>query len=182
VFATERLIIEPLEPSHAPGLHAALDHPDVGTFIGGPDVTTLEAVRARIERLAVGPLAPRSGERWWNFAVLVPAERTIIGRLEATTYGAWGEIAYVFSPSWWGRGLASEASRWLVGHLAERGVPELWAAVDPDNDRSQRLLLRIGFTRTDEPERPLSSFLPGDDMFVRREPAAPAMPSSSARP
>jgi RimJ/RimL family protein N-acetyltransferase len=170
MFVTERLRIEPLEPLHAAGLHAALDHPDVGTFIGGPDVTTLDALRARIERLAVGPARPAPGARWWNFAVLLRAEPRIIGRLEATTYGDWGEIAYVFGPSWWGRGLASEASHWLVCHLAERGVPELWAAVDPDNTRSHRLLLRIGFTRTDEPERPLGSFLPGDDMFVRREP------------
>jgi RimJ/RimL family protein N-acetyltransferase len=40
--------------------------------------------------------------------------------------------------------------------------------LEPDNRRSHRLLIRVGFTRTDEPERLLSAFLPGDDTFVQR--------------
>lgn len=166
MFTTPRLVIEPLAPVHARGLHAALDHPDVGQFIGGPDVTTPEALCDRIVRLAAGPASPRPGERWWNFAVMLRADRTIIGRLEATTYGDWGEIAYVFGPCWWGQGLASEATHWLLHYLADRGIPELWAAVDPDNEPSQRLLLRIGFGRVNEPTRPLASFDAGDDAFV----------------
>jgi RimJ/RimL family protein N-acetyltransferase len=166
VFSTARLSIEPLAPAHAGGLHAALDHPDVGLFIGGPDVTTPEALHDRILRLAAGPALPRPAEHWWNFAVLLRADRTVIGRLEATTYGDWGEIAYVFGPRWWGQGLASEATRWLLHHLADQGIPELWAAVDPDNEASQRLLLRIGFLRVNEPTRPLASFDAGDDAFV----------------
>lgn len=168
MFATARLVIEPLAHHHAAGLHAALDHPDVGLHIGGPDVTTLAALHARIDHLAAGPAAPRPHERWHNFAVRLAANRTIIGRLEATTYARWGEIAYVFGPPWWGHGLASEATRWLADHLAGLGIPELWASVEPDNERSQRLLTRVGFTRTDEPERLLAAFLPGDDTFVRR--------------
>jgi RimJ/RimL family protein N-acetyltransferase len=107
-------------------------------------------------------------ERWWNFAVLLRADRTIIGRLEATTYGDWGEIAYVFGPRWWGQGLASEATRWLIRHLALHGVAELWAAVHPANEPSKRLLTRIGFTAAGEPTRPVASFDPGDVAFVWR--------------
>jgi RimJ/RimL family protein N-acetyltransferase len=168
LFTTARLTIEPLGPSHVIGLHAALDHPDVGRFIGGPDVTTPEALLARIAHVTAGPSSPRAHERWWNFAVMLRADHTIIGRLEATTYGDWGEIAYVFGPRWWGQGLASESTRWLVRHLVERGIDELWAAVDPDNAPSQRMLSRIGFARADEPERPLGSFAGGDDLFVWR--------------
>src|SRR5262249_15117189 len=95
-FTTPRLAIEALSVSHAAGLHAALDHPDVHRFLPAPDVTTLDVLRARIERLAAHP-SP-AGERWWNFAVRLRADRALIGRLEATTYGDWGEIAYVFGP------------------------------------------------------------------------------------
>ena len=168
MFTTARLVIEPLAHAHAAGLLAALDHPDVGLYIGGPDVTTLDALHARIDHLAAGPTSPRPGERWWNFAVLLGADRTVVGRLEATTYGDWGEIAYVFGPRWWGHGLASEATRWLMRHLTGHGVPELWASVEPDNARSQRLLTRVGFMRTDEPERLLAAFAPGDDTFIWR--------------
>jgi RimJ/RimL family protein N-acetyltransferase len=166
-YATERLAIEPLVPSHTTGLHAALDDPSVGRFLPRPDVTTPDALRARIERLAAGPL-PHTGERWWNFAVLLHADRTIIGRLEATTYGEWGEIAYVFGPRWWGQGLASEATRWLLGHLAKHGVTELWAAVHAANQPSKRLLTRLGFAAVGELSRPVASFDPGDVAFVRR--------------
>src|SRR5262249_30728125 len=74
----------------------------------------------------------------------------------ATTYGDWGEISYVFGPRWWGQGLASESTHWLLHHLADQGTPELWAAVDPDNEPSQRLLLRIGFLQVSEPTRALA--------------------------
>jgi len=169
--STARLAIEPLVPAHAAGLHAALQHPDVGRFIGGPDVTTIDAVRARIERLAAGPGPARPDERWLNFAVRRNADGAIIGRLEATTYRTWGEIAYVFDPRWWGHGFASEATRWLMHHLAEQNVPELWAAVHPENHASKRLLLRTGFSPVREPARMLASFHPGDATFVWRDPA-----------
>jgi hypothetical protein len=189
-FTTPRLAIEPLSVAHAAGLHAALDHPDVHRFLLAPDVTTLDALRARIERLSADPSpapasersetgggdgsaggagggAPRAIERWWNFAVRLRADHLVIGRLEATTYGDWGEIAYVFGPRWWGQGLATEAGAWLVRHLADHGAAELWAAVHPDNTASQRLLARLGFHGA-APARPLASFDPGDRAFVRR--------------
>ena len=153
--------------AHAAGLHAALDHPDVHRFLPAPDVTTVDALRARIERLTADPSPAPAGERWWNFAVRLRADRTVIGRLEATTYGDWGEIAYVLGPTWWRQGLASEATMWLVRHLADHGVVELWAAVHPANTASQRLLARLGFHRVPA-ARPLASFDPGDDTFVRR--------------
>jgi RimJ/RimL family protein N-acetyltransferase len=97
-----------------------------------------------------------------------PARRSHhIGRLEATTHRDWGEIAYVFGPRWWGQGLACEATAWLVRQLADHDAPELWAAVHPANTASQRLLVRLGFHRA-APARPLASFDPGDDAFVRR--------------
>jgi RimJ/RimL family protein N-acetyltransferase len=167
VFATPRLVIEPLSAVHAEGLHAALAHPDVERFLHGPSLTTLDEMRARIAHLLAGPPSGLAGERWWNFAVRLGAEHTVIGQLEATTYGDWGEIAYVFGPRWWGQGLASEATAWLVRHLADLGAPELWAAVHPANAASQRLLSRLGFHRVPI-ARPLGSFDPGDDAFVRR--------------
>jgi RimJ/RimL family protein N-acetyltransferase len=167
VFATARLAIEPLVLAHAAQLHAAIDHPEVGRFLGGRAVTGLAALHTRIARIAAG--SPHAGERWWNFAVLLRADRTIIGQLEATSYGDWGEIAYLFGPRWWGHGFASEATQWLVRHLAAAGSRELWAAVHPDNERSKRLLARVGFVAVASPARPLASFDPGDAVFVRRQ-------------
>ena len=53
VFTTSRLAIEPLAVAHADELHAALDHPDVHRYLPNPEVTTVAALRTRLEQLAV---------------------------------------------------------------------------------------------------------------------------------
>ena len=169
-FATPRLAIEPLAPAHADGLFAALDHPEIARRIGWPDVTTLPDLRAKIDRVLAGPPAGdphiSPDERWWNFAIRLRPTGTLIGRLEATTYRGWGEIAYVLGPPWWRQGLGAEATRWLIDHLTDHGFAELWAAVRPGNLASQRLLGRLGFTRS-QPLRSLASYDGGDYTYVR---------------
>lgn len=164
---TERLLIAPLEPSWAPALFAALDHPDVGRFIGGPDVTTLEALQSRIHRVIAGPPAERGGERWLNFVVSRRSDGQVLGRLEATVHGDWAEFALVFGPSYWGRGHATEAARWLVDHLRSTcGAREVVASVDPHNVRSIRLLERLGFSAQLGHQHVPSSFTDGDLIYA----------------
>lgn len=173
---TERLLIAPLESSWAPALFAALDHPDVGRFIGGPDVTTLEALETRIRRVVAGPPVDRSAERWLNFVVSRRSDGHVLGRLEATVHGDWAEFALVFGPSYWGRGHATEAARWLVDHLMRTtGAREVLASVDPHNVRSIRLLERLGFAARPESDRVPSSFTHGDLIY------AISLPPSGAR-
>lgn len=155
-----RVTIEPLALRHSEELFAALDDPRVGRYLGGPDVTTLAALRARINRLEAGAPAG-SGQEWWNFAVLL--EGRVIGRLEATLHHDVAEVAYVFGPPWWGQGLATESVGWLMATLAEHGVGEYWATVDPGNQASRRLLQRLGFVECPPSEAPeLLSYDPGD--------------------
>jgi RimJ/RimL family protein N-acetyltransferase len=161
---TERLVLEPLAPSHAAGLFAALDDDRVGRYIGGPDVTSLPALRERIERLRVGP-PPGRDELWCNWAVL--AGRTVIGRIEATIHDDIAELAYVFGPAWWGRGYATEAVAWMIGEVGSRGTSECWATVTPGNDASVRVLERTGFQPAAPGDRRLLSYEPGDLTYRR---------------
>jgi RimJ/RimL family protein N-acetyltransferase len=166
---TERLVIEPLARAHAAALFAALDDPRVGTYIGGPDVTTMEALERRIDALAAGPPAEHPEDRWANWVARRAADGTVIGRLEATTYpDGWAEVAWVFGPAYWGAGYATEGATWMRAHLvAECGISELWAAVHPDNAGSIRLLGRLGFERQPAPPaRPLGSYDEGDLVFA----------------
>ena len=111
-----------------------------------------------------------ANEQWFNVAVrlrtpLAPA----IGRLEATGYGEWGEVAYLFGEAWWGKGLAFEAMLWWHDYLAA-AVPQTlwWAAVHPANDRSSRLLARLGYEEVEFSQAPnLRSYDAGDRCFVR---------------
>ena len=167
---SERLTYEPLAVEHAAGLFAALDDERVGAYIGGPDVESVDATRQRITRVNEGPPADRPDERWINHAVLLDVAgvgATVIGRVEATTYGDWGEIAYLLGPQWWGHGYATEATAWMIDHLRDaHGVRELWAAVHADNAASMRLLERLGFVRVARPTRPLGSYDHGDVVFA----------------
>jgi RimJ/RimL family protein N-acetyltransferase len=176
---TPRLLIEPLRPDHARGWFDALGHPAASAFFDQPEVTTLEALRARIDRVLSGPPADRPGERWLNWVVRFPAspDAPVVGRLEATTYGDWGEIAYVFDPRVWGQGLATEATRWLVDHLADQGVPELWACIAPANSASTRLVERLGFELVaGRPPRPLGSYDETDVAYRRLSGPAEHLP------
>ena len=171
---TAHLWIEPMRVEHAPALFAALDHPDVAASLGDPDAPSVDAVVGRIEAVTRGPGEGRN-ERWWNFTVGLRDRREIVlGRLEATTYGDWGEVAYVFDPRHWGHGYATEGVEWLIGHLADAGVDELWACVAPTNERSWKLAERCGFERVTEWARPIASYEDGDVVLRRLSGAAHA--------
>ncbi|MEN9644720.1 MAG: hypothetical protein RL238_1389 [Actinomycetota bacterium] len=156
---TARLVIEPIDQQHAEGLFAALDDERVGRFIGGPDVTTLDALRERIERKKVGPPAERD-EQWHDLAVI--ADGVVVGRVEATVHHGIAEVAYVFGPAHWGNGYATEATTWLLDALRADGVTTFWATVVPDNHASIALLERLGFTPAEPGGLTLLSFDDGD--------------------
>ena len=164
---SDRLIFEPLAHHHADGLFAALDDERVGRYIGGPQVTTVEALHARIDFLAAGVSPSNPDEHWVNVVVRRRDDRTIIGRVEATILGRTAEIAYVFGPAWWGHGSATEATAWLVEHVQSRfAVDQVVASIHPDNLASQRLVERLGLVRVPTPSPAPMSFDDGDLVFV----------------
>lgn len=168
-WSTARLSYSLTTLADAPELFAALDHPEVGRFIGGPDVTTLHNLQCRIEWLLTGPPPDRADQTWINAVVRRSRDRTVIGRLEATVHPGWAELAWVLGPEHWGRGYGTEAAGWLIDHLAEvHHVTELWATVDPGNLASVKLLRRWGFEEQGaRGRRTPESFDEGDLVFAR---------------
>jgi RimJ/RimL family protein N-acetyltransferase len=162
---TERLLLEPLDHEHAEGMVSALNHESVGTYIGGPAVTTVEALHTWIDQLALGPGDEMAEDHWWNWAARRGDDGLILGYIQATGYADWAEVAYVFGPSTGGNGYATEAVRWLVAHLADGGRSELWAAVHRDNAASIRLITRVGFSQVAATTRQLASYDEGDLLF-----------------
>jgi RimJ/RimL family protein N-acetyltransferase len=173
VFSTDRLVIEPRTVEHAPELCAALADESVGRYIGGPEVTTVEAMVERIIYVTTTD-ATQWGERWLNWVVRLRTEpgRPLIGRIEATVHigrdPIVAEIAYVFDPTWSGRGYATEATAWMLDHLrAEHGVADAYATVAPGNLASIALLERLAFERCELPVGGLGSYDEGDAVFGR---------------
>ncbi len=169
---SNNLHFELLTETHADDLFSILVTPAVLAFIdpnGNPP--TIEELRAEYAIRSHGPVTlTMPTERWFNMAIrLKNPPSPVIGRLEATGYGAWGEVAYLLGEAWWGKGLAFEAMLWWHDYLATvTPGTEWWATVHPMNQRSIRLLKRLGYRKVDSNQRPkLQSYDLGDYCFVR---------------
>jgi RimJ/RimL family protein N-acetyltransferase len=56
-----------------------------------------------------------------------------------------GEIWYLVSPEWWGRGIATQAATQLLRFgFAEMHLHRIWATCLPENPASRRVLEKAG--------------------------------------
>ena len=82
---------------------------------------------------------------------------------------AW--VAYEVGCAWWGRGLATEATRGMLDHLVSHyAVTQCLATVDQRNQRSWRLLERLGFRRAGADEAASLDVSYGDWLYRRQLP------------
>lgn len=167
VGRTERLVISRMSLEDAEGVHDALAGPEVGRYLGGPDVGDLDDVRRRITHVLAGP---DDRDQTWVNLTLREVDGPVIGRLEATVNPGWAEVAWILGAPWWGRGYGTEAALWLADYLDDVfGVTELWGTVHPENAASIALMRRLGMSEQAEPfARELGSWDPGDLVFARR--------------
>ena len=56
-----------------------------------------------------------------------------------------GEVGFVLANAAWGQGYGFEAMRAVVDHAGALGLKRLWARSHAGNERSERLLKRLGF-------------------------------------
>jgi len=125
------------------------------------------ATRPSVRALA-GPGATRQEEQWLNYLVR-DASGEMLGRLEATVHHGLAEVACLFAPKHWGRGIGTTAVHWLQGELARvTDVTAVWATTAPSNVRSQRLLDRCGYERASAPSSLLYSYESGDLVYRRQ--------------
>lgn len=57
------------------------------------------------------------------------------------------ETGYVFNRNYWGNGYAAESSRALIRQAFSNGIHRIYAECDPCNEKSWKLLERLGFQR-----------------------------------
>ena len=172
VMQSKNLNFELLTEAHADDLFSILTTPSVLAFIDpNENPPTIEELRAEYASRSQGPVVLATPtERWFNMAIRLKIPPfPAIGRLEATEYGDWGEVAYLLGEAWWGKGLAFEAMLWWHDYLAAVAPrTEWWATVHPINQRSIRLLKRLGYQEVDSNHCPkLNSYDLGDCCFVR---------------
>lgn len=140
---TQRLVIRDLEKEDAGQLAAIWADPAVTAHLGGP--RDYETVRKSLEEDAAAPQPPemdlwpvvdKTGGQVIGHCGLL--EKEVDGRGEV-------EVVYVFDQAVWGRGFASEAAAGVVAYAqGTLGLKRLIALIEPENEASERVALKLG--------------------------------------
>jgi [ribosomal protein S5]-alanine N-acetyltransferase len=144
IIQTPRLTLEPQTAAHAAAMFAVLSDRRIYEHENEPP-PSLEWLRARFARLE-SRRSPDGDEQWLNWVIRVPTTE-LVGYVQATVR-ANGEaaIAYELSSTYWGRGIAYDAVQGMLAELvAQYGVRRVSAVLKRGNQRSLRLLERLGF-------------------------------------
>ena len=172
---TSRLTLEPQAAQHAEAMFAVLGDPAIYEFENEPP-QSVDALRARYAYLE-SRRSPDGTQQWLNWVVRLaaPPPGVLIGYVQATLYAdARAAVAYEFASAWWRRGLASEAVRAMNAELAaHHGVQRLTAVLKANNQRSLRLLERLGFAPATAAERAALE-VASDELLLTRPAQPPA--------
>ncbi len=146
-MATDRLELVPLSTGDAREMVGVLSSNLLYTFTGGSAPTLSELERRYAEQCA-GPAA--QNEAWHNWIVRWAESGAAVGFVQATVVDASADVAWVVSPGWQGRGLATEAAKAMCGWLVEQGVTNITAHIHPNHLASARVADRVGLVDTAE--------------------------------
>jgi RimJ/RimL family protein N-acetyltransferase len=102
--ASSRLTFEALDGAHAEWLHPVLVTEEVLRYIDPAERLSVDELRDEYAARAEDPPESRAPEQWHNAVIRLGG--IPIGRLEASSYGHYGEGAYLIGRQWWGHGYA----------------------------------------------------------------------------
>ena len=152
---TERLLLEPLMPEHAPLLKKYLADERLYRFIPQNAPASAEALEARYRKLS-SRRSPDGSQVWLNFAMRLREVGTLpkapyVGMLEATVFpNRSAYIAYTVFVPFWRQGYAREGCARMLRHLLEDyRVRVVVAEMDTRNAASVALAESLGFERVD---------------------------------
>jgi RimJ/RimL family protein N-acetyltransferase len=144
---TERLLLRPFEENDVDAYTAVLQSPEVRALLHLPDdVGRYEAWLGMAQQLGQWEL--RGTGQW---ALVEKASGEFVGR--AGTHrperADWPgiEVGWALHPGHWGKGYATEAGGAAVEYaFAHHDVDALYSLILPENERSQAVARRLGFT------------------------------------
>jgi ribosomal-protein-alanine N-acetyltransferase len=150
LFTTD-LTLEPLVADHAAAMFEVLGAPELYRYLDHGPPPSLDHLGSVYKELEAR-VSPDGSQLWLNW-VIRPRGGAPVGFVQATVGGADAWVAYVLAREYWGRGYAFQAAQAVVGHLrATCGVIRFLAVAEAGNERSIRLLWRLGFRAATESE------------------------------
>jgi ribosomal-protein-alanine N-acetyltransferase len=147
ILETERLVLRPVEAGDWRALFPIMSDPVVMAHWDSAEIEDPEIV----EQMIVAQVEEMADNQARHWAVELAADRAFLGACDLSDID-WrhrrGEVGFVLANNAWGHGYGLEAMRAVVDHAAALGLKRLWARAHAGNERSERLLERLGF----EPE------------------------------
>ena len=146
VIETDRLILRPWLASDTASLYALAHDPEVGPAAGWPAHKSLAESASIIETVFAVPE---------TYAMVARETGELIGCVGFNTGDAANmslgdhelELGYWVGKPYWGRGYATEAARAMIDRgFDELGLSGVHAAYFEGNDRSRRVLDKLGFS------------------------------------
>jgi ribosomal-protein-alanine N-acetyltransferase len=142
-----RLELRALTREDAPAIFAIFGDPAVMKYWSSPPLQSLSEAAGIIEEIQ-SLFSARLGFQW---GICLRETGQVLGTctlFHLNEPHRRAEVGFALRQSSWGQGLASEALQLLIAHAFQTlGLHRLEADVDPDNERSLRLLERQGFRR-----------------------------------
>lgn len=133
------VVQRPLEPSDADALHALFTEPGVRQYLFDDIVLTREETQRHVE-------AALTHDAW-----VVELDGLVVGFASLRPVGNDRELMIAISKRCWGRGVAFRAARAAIRHGFDvLKLERILAAADLPNERSHRLMARLGFRPTGE--------------------------------
>jgi RimJ/RimL family protein N-acetyltransferase len=147
ILQTPRLTLRPLAESDVADVFAVFSDPEVMRYWDGTLMTSLQDAMRYIDHIHHG----FRRHELFQWGVADSTTNAIVGTCTLTHFSPLhqrSEIGFAILKNRWGQGLGSEAVRAVVAFAFETlNLHRIEADVDPRNDRSLRLLERLGFRR-----------------------------------
>lgn len=141
-LATERLIMRRLKYEDAEEIFYAYASKHLATkYLSWP---THRSVDDTINFLDYARFAWHEGTDF-SYSIRIKESNRLAGSIGAINDAGRIQIGYVFSPTQWGRGYATEACKALVSELVKHPVKYIGTIVDLENRKSANVLVKAGF-------------------------------------
>jgi ribosomal-protein-alanine N-acetyltransferase len=145
ILETDRLTLRQFVPADLDDFYRLVTDPDVTRYTGDGGPHTQEEVRRGLEERVLADYQKHGFGRW---AVVERATGRVIGFAGLKRQPELGEVdlGYRFFKDYWGRGLATEASRPIVQYgFARLQLSRIIGLVAPEHRASARVLEKLGF-------------------------------------
>jgi RimJ/RimL family protein N-acetyltransferase len=142
---TDRLSLRPLRITDASFIHALFNSETWLQFIGDRGIRSLSDAENFLENNALRFFREKG---WGTYLIALRSDGTSIGtvglyereQLEHPDFG------YALLPEYAGKGYATEASTAYIEEISKSlAIKQLLAIVQADNERSHRVLIKLGF-------------------------------------